>query len=179
MFPLSLLDLKQTLLILCNNLNYQKMVLEEFALIADHNRCVTRFRFESMIKVIAKLFSYLDESVHYGSHVTSDWLQECFQKCPGLNGLNEYQFMCLWQNQSISFSCYSSVLGLVQRIKESQNIIHDVNCVSCKMSPIQGIRFKCQQCRKLSLCYECFCHGYSNSKHELSHRMYEISSNVS
>lgn len=102
----------------------------------------------------------------------------CFQ-CPGIIGLTESQFIDLWLKQHIAFSHYSNVLALVYRIKESQNIVHDVECVNCKQSPISGIRFKCQQCRKLSLCFECFCTGYKTSKHEISHRMFEISTNVS
>jgi hypothetical protein len=100
-------------------------------------------------------------------------------QCPGIIGLNEYQFNCLWENQNINFAYYANVLALMKRIKESQNIVHDVQCVACKVAPIQGIRFKCQHCRKISLCYECFCNGYKTSRHELSHRMYEISTNVS
>lgn len=94
-------------------------------------------------------------------------------------GLSEYQFIDLWQQQNIKFSYYTNVLALLHRIKESQNIVHEVECVNCKKSPIVGIRFKCQQCNKLSLCFECFCTGYKSSKHEMSHRMYEISTNVS
>lgn len=100
-------------------------------------------------------------------------------QCPGMIGLNEYQFACLWQNQSIQFAQYANIVGLVHRIKESQNVAHDAQCVQCKQSPIVGIRFKCQQCRGISLCFECFCTGYKNAKHEISHRMYEISKNVS
>lgn len=94
-------------------------------------------------------------------------------------GLSEYQFIELWQKQNIKFSHYTNVLSLIHRIKESQTIVHDAECVNCKKSPIKGIRFKCQQCKKLSLCFECFCAGYKSSKHEMSHRMYEISTNVS
>lgn len=94
-------------------------------------------------------------------------------------GLTECQFVDLWQKQNIGFSHYSNVLALVYRIKESQNIVHEVECVNCEQSPIVGIRFKCQQCRKLSLCFECFCTGFKSSKHEISHRMFEISTNVS
>lgn len=94
-------------------------------------------------------------------------------------GLNELQFVGLWQKQTISFSNYSNVLALIYRITESQNIVHDIECVNCKQSPIVGIRFKCQQCRKYSLCFECFCTGHKSAKHELTHRMYEISTNVS
>lgn len=187
------------MLIMCNTQTFDQMILEEFLIVADHNRCVNRFRFESLLKVISKIFSFLGESAHYGWHLVTDWVQQCFlqvnlveyyhaddskclfshSQCPGIIGLDEYQFTCLWQNQSIHFASYSNVLALVHRIKESQNILHDVQCVACKAVPITGIRFKCQQCRRLSLCFECFCKGYTNSRHEISHRMYELSTIVS
>lgn len=153
--------------------------MEEFAITCDHNRCVNRFRFESVIKVISKFFSCIDEHEYYGSHLISQVVSECFEQCPGIIGLNEFQYANLWHNQSIRFSYVSNVLMLVKRIKESQTIIHEVQCASCKSEKIQGIQFKCQQCRKLSLCFECFCSGYSSSKHKYTHRMYEISTNVS
>lgn len=203
--PISLLEFKQLMLIMCNTQTFEQMILEEFLIVADHNRCVNRFRFESLLKVISKVFLFLGESVHYGWHLVTNWVQQCFQQvnwmngtsastiliiiyaflflpakqCPGIIGLDEYQFTCLWQNQAIHFANYSNVLALVQRIKESQNILHDVQCVACKAAPITGIRFKCQQCRKLSLCFECFCKGYTNARHEISHRMYEMSTIVS
>lgn len=80
MVPLSLLDLKQTLLILCNTPNFDQLVVEEFALAADHNRCVSRFRFEAMLKVISKLFCYLDEGLHYGPQLISGWVHEVFEQ---------------------------------------------------------------------------------------------------
>lgn len=153
--------------------------MEEFAITCDHNRCVNRFRFESVMKVISKFFSHLDEHEYYGSHLIPQIVNECFEQCPGIIGLNEFQFASLWRNQSITFAYISNVLTLVKRIKESQTIIHEIQCASCKSTSIQGIRFKCQQCRNVSLCFECFCSGYSSSKHKYSHRMYEISTNVS
>lgn len=190
------------MLIMCNSQTFDQMILEEFLIVADHNRCVNRFRFESLLKVISKIFSFLGESAHYGWHLVIDWVQQCFHsvsfdpvilsplltfsffssiplQCPGIIGLDEYKFTCLWHDQSIQFSSYSNVLALVHRIKESQNILHDVQCLACKATPIAGIRFKCQQCRKLSLCFDCFCKGYTNSRHEISHRMYELSTIVS
>lgn len=113
---------------------------------------------------------------------TGMWSSKCHNdplQCPGMIGLDEYQFTCLWQNQNIHFASYANILALVHRIKEAQNILHDVHCVACKQTPIKGIRFKCQQCRNLSLCFECFCKGYTNAKHEIAHRMYEMSSVVS
>lgn len=204
---ISLLEFKQLMLILCNTQNFEHFVTEEFSIACDHNRCVNRFRFESILKVISKLFSYLEENVYYRSQAIGDIVHECFEQvnfplflgqcghvegngvtchfsrfrsqCPGMIGLNEYQFACLWQNQAIQFAQYANVVALIHRIKESQNVVHEAQCVNCRQSPIVGIRFKCQQCRGISLCFECFCTGYKTAKHEITHRMYEISKNVS
>jgi hypothetical protein len=80
MVPISLLELKQTLLILCNTQDYNQLVNEEFALAADHNRCVSRFRFEAMLKVISKLFCYFGEGQNYGPQFIYGWVEEVFEQ---------------------------------------------------------------------------------------------------
>lgn len=65
---------------MCNTQTFDQMILEEFLIVADHNRCVNRFRFESLLKVISKMFSFLGESAHYGWHLVTDWVQQCFQQ---------------------------------------------------------------------------------------------------
>lgn len=77
---LSLLEFKQLLLILCNTQHFGQLTMEEFNLAADHNRCVNRFRFESIIKVISKFFSYLEESSFFRSHSISGMIKECFEQ---------------------------------------------------------------------------------------------------
>ncbi|XP_031628714.1 dystrophin-1 [Contarinia nasturtii] len=178
MVPLSLLVFRQLMLILCNTQHYGQLIEEEFNLVTDPNRCVNRFRFDLIVNAISKFFSYIGESQSHGPHLIGAIIQECFEKSLGMIGLSEYQFIELWQKQNIKFAYYTNVLALLHRIKESQNILHDAECVNCKRSPIVGIRFKCQQCKNLSLCFECFCAGYKSSKHEMSHRMYEISTNL-
>lgn len=128
-----------------------------------------------MAKVIVKIFHFLGEGDQYGWSTTSECIQECFEQCPGMIGLDEFQFTSLWTNQTIKFAQLTNVFALIFRIKEAQKVSHDVACVSCKMTAIHGIRFKCQQCRKLSLCFDCFCRGFESTKHSVYHRMYEIS----
>jgi hypothetical protein len=36
--------------------------------------------------------------------------------------------------------------------------------------------FRCQRCRNCNICLKCFSHGFNNRKHNIHHRMYEISS---
>lgn len=77
---LSLLEFKQLMLIMCNTQHFGQLTAEEFNLAADHNRCVNRFRFESLIKVISKFFMYLEENTFYRSHSISEIIQECFEQ---------------------------------------------------------------------------------------------------
>lgn len=155
----------------------EQLIFEHFLITADHNRCVSRIRFAEMLRVLSKILTYLDEGVNYGQHCIESIVQESFETTPGIAGLNEYQFTCLWKMKTCKvFTNFSNLLGLTKRIKDCQFILHNSNCVGCQISPIQGLRFKCQRCRKFSLCLNCFSSGFSNSNHELSHRMYEISS---
>lgn len=79
MVSLSLLEFKQLMLILCDTQHFGQMTTEEFYLVADHNRCVNRYRFESLIKVLSKLFVYLEENTLYRSHLVSEIIKECFE----------------------------------------------------------------------------------------------------
>lgn len=138
---------------------------------------------------MAKVYTYIDQTPqHYGLQLVQTVASECFQQCPGIMGLNEFQFYLLWRNQrhtgqpvtNSTFAHYANVHALIKRMADAADVIHpDVQCISCDQQPIQGLRFKCASCRKLSLCFDCFCSGFSSRKHERTHRMYEISTNVS
>lgn len=72
------------MLLLCNTQHFEQFVTDEFTIACDHNRCVNRFRFESILKVISKLFSYLEENAYYRSQSINDIVHECFEQvsCP-------------------------------------------------------------------------------------------------
>lgn len=80
MVSLSLLEFKQLMLIMCNTQHFERLILEEFNLAADHNRCVNRFRLESIIKVIAKFFVYLEENTFYRTQSIAAMIKECFEQ---------------------------------------------------------------------------------------------------
>lgn len=177
----SSLDIRQTMLLLCQSMPTEQTFHEHFTLCADHNCLVTRYRFEAMLKVLAKLFAYLDYSPNYAARNVMDVVAECFEQCPGIVGFNEYQFNALWQQCDVTtlFGHYSNAILLMKRMCDAaQSTIHDVECVGCGKLSFEGLRFQCQQCSKVSLCFNCFCTGYATKKHEPTHRMYEISSNV-
>ncbi|XP_058840963.1 dystrobrevin alpha isoform X2 [Topomyia yanbarensis] len=173
--PISVLELKQTFLLLCETQNFEQIVWEHFHLTSDHNLCVSRHRFEAMLMNLAKLLSFLGEPDHIKPNLVQEIVGECFAHYPGLVGLTEYQFSCLWKLSS-KFSYYSNVVALSKRLKESEFVVHNVQCTGCRVT-IQGLRFKCQKCRNLSLCIDCFSQGYLSKNHNVGHKMYEISTN--
>uniref|UniRef100_A0A8D8KBA0 Dystrophin, isoforms A/C/F/G/H n=2 Tax=Culex pipiens TaxID=7175 RepID=A0A8D8KBA0_CULPI len=173
--PLSVLELKQTFLLLCETSNFEQVVWEHFQLTSDHNLCVSRHRLEAVLLNFSKLLSFLGEADHLKTALVQEIVTECFTHYPGLVGLTEYQFSCLFRFSS-KFSYYSNVLALSKRLRESEFVVHSVACGACR-SPIQGLRFKCQRCHNLSLCIDCFSHGYSSKSHNVGHKMYEISTN--
>lgn len=172
--PLSVLELKQTFLLLCQS-NFEQLVYEHFRLTSDHNLCVSRHRLEVVLMNFSKLLAFLGEPEHLKASHVQEIVAECFAHYPGLVGLTEYQFSCLWKLSS-KFSYYSNVLALSNRLRLSEFVMHSVTCGACRC-PIQGLRFKCQRCRNLSLCIDCFSHGYSSKTHNVGHKIYEISTN--
>lgn len=174
--PLTLLEVKQTFLILTTTASFEEMIFEHFLLATDHNRCVSRLRFETILKNLSKILTYLGEGENFSNSTIQQLLHESFNECPGIVGLNEYQFNCLWKNSNENLMFFSNVLSLTRRLRESQFVLHDNRCVGCNVASIQGLRFKCQRCKQFSLCFTCFTNGFSNQKHDISHRMYEINS---
>lgn len=170
-------DFKQLMLMLCESSCFQSKLYEYFDLVCDHNQLLPRAKFEAMCLCFARIFSYVDKSAsQFGMNWIENTVRETYEKLPGLCGLTQLQFFDLWSSNSSKFASFSNIVALIQRLHESQFIMHQKVCVGCHATPINGLRFKCQQCRQLSLCLECFSIGFSNGKHSTSHKMYEISS---
>uniref|UniRef100_A0A182Y4X9 Uncharacterized protein n=1 Tax=Anopheles stephensi TaxID=30069 RepID=A0A182Y4X9_ANOST len=172
--PVSVLELRQTFLLLCDHTSHGQLVWEHFRLTSDHNLCVSRHRFESMLTVLSKVLTFLGEPDHLKPSMVQQITGECFANYPGLVGLTEYQFSCLWKLSSL-FSYYANVVSLCKRLRDTEHVTHGMVCYGCRIT-IRGLRFKCQRCRNVSLCIDCFTTGYSNKRHNMAHKMYEISS---
>ncbi|XP_050067566.1 dystrotelin [Anopheles maculipalpis] len=172
--PVSVLELRQTFLLLCDHTSHAQLVWEHFRLTSDHNLCVSRHRFEAMLTVLSKVLTFLGEPDHLKPSMVQQITGECFANYPGLVGLTEYQFSCLWKLSSL-FSYYANVVTLCKRLRDTEHVIHGTVCYGCRIT-IRGLRFKCQRCRHVSLCIDCFTTGYSNKRHNMTHKMYEISS---
>lgn len=80
MVPISLLDFKQTMLVLCKTDNFNQLVYEEFTLAANHNRCVSRFRFQAMLEVMSRIFYYIGEIQNYGTQFINECVEEVFEQ---------------------------------------------------------------------------------------------------
>ncbi|XP_052900726.1 uncharacterized protein LOC128307049 [Anopheles moucheti] len=171
--PVSVLELRQTFLLLCDHTSHAQLVWEHFRLTSDHNLCVSRHRFEAMLTVLSKVLTFLGEPDHLRPSMVQQITGECFANYPGLVGLTEYQFSCLWKLSSL-FSYYGNVVSLCKRLRDTEHTTHGMLCTGCR-NTIRGLRFKCQRCRHVSLCIECFTTGYSNKRHNMAHKMYEIS----
>lgn len=68
------------MLILCDTQGFDQLVVEEYDIAADHNRCVNRYRFEGIVKVISKFFSYLEDNPLYKGQSVDGIIQECFKQ---------------------------------------------------------------------------------------------------
>jgi EF hand len=139
--PLSVLEAKLTFLLLCDVSTFEQAVNEHFQLVADHNQCVSRVRFESMLAVLAKICAYLDDSDQFEAKLAHRIAHICFEDIPGLVGLNEYQFGGVWRSgRCPGFMVYANILRLVQRLKQAQSVVHQVQCAGCQVRGRHALR---------------------------------------
>lgn len=66
------------------------------------------------------------------------------------------------------FRNYAQLMAISQRIMDTKDIIHHVDCSLCK-TDIKGLRFECTICTDYSICFQCFC--VDTEHHTLSHRL--------
>ncbi|KAL7039893.1 hypothetical protein ACKWTF_000164 [Chironomus riparius] len=174
---ISLMEFKLTMLVLCDlePLNtFNQIIDAHFEMAKDFNHCITKPRFEEFINIFGKILSYLGEPLYFDQKVISDILAEAFLNSPGINGICQYNFYSLWTDK---LSKYTIIFLLLIRFKKSESIIHQNECAGCKKFPITGLRYKCQKCKGMSLCFKCFSKGFTNKRHSFGHRFYELTSN--
>lgn len=178
---ISLMELKLALLILCElpPINtYHQLIEAHFEIAKDHNNCITRSRFEDFINVFGKLLSYIGEPLYLNKSTVNGIVTEVFANDPGINGISKFTFTAQFcSHDSTKFSSYTNLFLLFIRFKKSELVVHQNQCSSCHAFPIVGMRFKCQKCKGLSLCFACFRKGYCNARHSSAHRMFELCSN--
>lgn len=175
------MELKLALLILCElpPINtYHQLIDAHFDIVKDHNNCITRSRFEEFINNLGKLLSYLGEPLYFDRKIVNEIVSEVFENYPGINGISQFTFTSQFtSHESTKFSSYTNLFLLLIRFKKSEFIVHQNQCGGCHAFPIVGLRFKCQKCKGLSLCFACFSKGFVNSRHTKAHRMFELSTN--
>ena len=62
--------------------------------------------------------------------------------------------------------------GLKKHKKQKQTVHYKVKCDNCNMNPIIGIRYKCETCKKINFCENCF--NKKENFHEKEHNFTKI-----
>ncbi|KAL5274860.1 hypothetical protein ACFFRR_001101 [Megaselia abdita] len=101
-------------------------------------------------------------------------MEKCCKLYSGVFGIEERQFKCLWFGKNTRCIIYTNLLALVMRMNDSEKLIHTKKCASCQINRIEGIRFDCMKCKKLSLCMKCFAIGFFSQSHGKDHVMFEV-----
>lgn len=174
-----ILAFRQLMLLLCESSCFESKLFEYFDIVCDHNQLLPRSKFESMLLYFGKIFAYIDESANqFGSNWITNTVRDTYEHCPGPSGLTQLQFFGLWSAANSNFANFSNIIALLQRLNQSQYVIHQKRCAGCALYPIRGLRFKCKKCENFSLCLKCFSIGFSTKKHSTGHKMYEISNSL-
>ncbi|KAJ6638781.1 hypothetical protein Bhyg_11519 [Pseudolycoriella hygida] len=165
-----LCDLKQALLILCKVSNQEQIINEHFSLYCDHNRCVTRYRLRDMLTKISHLLKYIDSEFDVNKWNRCNVVEEWFAKCPGIAGLNEFQFTSFWVESQSIFRDYAQFLAICQRFMEKKDNDCPLKCSFCK-NDVRAFRFECKFCSDFAICLHCFTVATCSIDHILCHRL--------
>ncbi|GAB0091892.1 uncharacterized protein DMENIID0001_067980 [Sergentomyia squamirostris] len=175
---LSGLEVRQSLLLLCDTNSFEDFIKHHFVLCSDHNQCVPQHKFKSLLLVLTRLLNYIDREICSDDKTISAIVQECFSaaECPGIAGLNEFQFYNIWTRDDIQFHHYVELLTTTKRIESYRYFVHSHKCSGCLSQEITGLRFKCHRCVRFHLCQECFLKDFQNKRHLPTHKISEIES---
>ena len=77
-------------------------------------------------------------------------------------------------NKDLSRSCNGKIInkGLKKYEKCKQTVHYKVKCDGCNMNPIIGIRYKCETCKRVNFCENCF--NKKENFHEKEHKYEKI-----
>ncbi|XP_012525079.1 dystrophin [Monomorium pharaonis] len=137
--------------------------------LADHNACLSRAGLHTLLTNICKITEMLGESVAYGYEQIQSHIDACFVKSQGGLGVTEAEFAA-WIMQEPPLLVWITTFN---RIKSAEQIIHNIRCSSCKITPVQGPRYTCLKCTGYHQCQECFLLGKTSNKHKLKHPIRE------
>lgn len=172
-----LIEIKELFLILCKVNSMQSLLTELINLICNRNRYISIQKLRLLLATFIKVLVEIGEGSAYGPHNIKEILEQLYAMYPGVMGIDEFQFQYLWLNRNTRFAIYVNLLVLIQRMKDTENLIHETQCSECKIETIMGIRFACNKCKQLSLCMRCFAIGFTNKYHKNDHGMFEVFKN--
>ncbi|XP_067947788.1 dystrophin-like isoform X2 [Watersipora subatra] len=111
----------------------------------------------------------LGEASSFGGANVEPSVQSCFEQAKCATSVNSKEFMdwLALEPQSMVW------LPVYHRLATSESCKHQAKCSLCKMSPIEGLRYRCLQCFNFNLCQTCFFAGKKGKNHKLNHQMKE------
>uniref|UniRef100_T1GVB6 Fibronectin type-III domain-containing protein n=1 Tax=Megaselia scalaris TaxID=36166 RepID=T1GVB6_MEGSC len=167
-----LIEIKEVLLILCKVSSIQHLTSEMFALVCNQNRCISLPRLQLLLAIFIKFLVEIGEESAYGSHNIPEIMNQCHSLYPGVLGIDEYQFQCLWSGKQTRFLIYANLLALVKRMNDTEKLIHKTQCFGCHTERIIGIRFKCKKCTLKD--DRCYCDSEISENDKLSYTLCPI-----
>ncbi|XP_063991824.1 dystrophin-like [Diachasmimorpha longicaudata] len=146
-----------------------------YQLLADHNACLSKAALHMLLTNVCKVTEMLGESGAYGSHLVQSSIDSCFIESQGCLGVSETEFG-VWLMQEPPLLSWITTFN---RLKISENTVHNIKCSTCKITPIHGPRFSCLRCARYHQCQTCFFLGKVSSKHKLKHPVREYCTKTS
>ena len=149
--------------IVLNSEDLKLKYMQLFDLYATPLGMLTRSRTGLLLTHLIRLTDVVGESSSFSkinSSVTS-----CFNGVLG-NMISQQQFLqwMLREPQSVVW------LPTMHRLILSKTSVHDVECATCKVRPIIGLRFQCLKCIDYNTCQVCFLTQQNSSRsHKLHH----------
>ncbi|XP_077300885.1 uncharacterized protein LOC143921444 [Arctopsyche grandis] len=153
-----------------------------FAMMADHNGCISPRRLTNLLIQIGLLAEYVGEKINFGSHLVQGEVDKCFAKTPGMLGLSEHGLFEWLDNASPNLLMWMDV-----RVRLQSSVKTDVDgqtfwkCGICEIRNPTGLKFKCTRCWGMLICEKCYLYNEmkpidANSvhKHKKSHIVKEI-----
>ena len=149
--------------IILSNEDLKVKYMQLFDLYAAPLGMLTRSRTGLLLTHLIRLTDIVGESATFSKIKSS--VTSCFEGVLG-NMVSQQQFIqwVLREPQSIVW------LPTMHRLNVAKSSVHAVECTTCKVRPIVGLRFQCLKCIDYNSCQVCFLTQQNSSRsHKLHH----------
>ena len=144
-------------------MKYKKM----YDLYSGSLSMLSRSRAGLLLTHLFRIIDIISESSNFGK--VSSSVKSCFEGVLG-NMVSKHRFLqwMLSEPQSMVW------LPTIHRLNLSKSSIHNIQCSTCKMQPIVGMRFQCLKCLDFNSCQVCFLTQQNTSRsHKFQHPLQE------